>query len=343
MSTFASKLNKTGLQVYEQMPLHKYSSIKVGGNAKYFVDVKSTSQAEISYKLALEENIPFFILGGGSNVLISDSGFDGLVIKNSITGIDFIKKEQTQFNEQLARKQETAWTANLLSLDNIEFEKSENMLIFNIYSGTNLPYTITHTIEENATGLQIFAGIPGTIGGAIWNNIHGAKWLLGQFIKSITFLNEKGSLITKTPGELDFEYNSTWFKSHHAFILSAEFTLFEGGKERAREIANEWIARKKIQPKNSLGCAFSNLTQREMEKAGIENLSAGYVIDKILGLKGFKIGGVQVSESHSNFIIADSGAQAQDYYDLVEKIKRECHEKIGIELKEEIVKLGVFN
>lgn len=342
MPTFTQKLKNAGLPVQEQIPLYKYSTIKVGGNAKYFVEVENEDQAVLAFNLALQEETPVFVLGGGSNVLISDSGFNGLVIKNSLVGIHFLGEKKLKFTEQKALKQETMWKENLLSLDDISFTPSEEILTYKIYSGSNLPYVITHTIQHDATGLQMFAGIPGTIGGALWNNIHGAKWLIGQFVHNITYLNEAGQLMTKTPKELDFEYNSTWFRSNKSFILSAEFGLFKGGKEKARQIANEWISRKKIQPKNSLGCAFNNLTLEECKEAGIENLSAAYVIDKILGLKGFKIGGAQVSESHANFIVTESGACALDYLALVEKIKKECFEKTGLVLREEIVKLGNF-
>ncbi len=343
MAYFAENLKKAGLQVFEQIPLYKYSTIKIGGNAKYFVEVKTVDQATKAFKIALNENIPVFVLGGGSNVLISDTGFNGIVIKNSIAGIEYIGQEKINFREQHARKEETTWSANLLSLDDISFTPSEPAILAKVMSGTSLPYTLTNTIEHNATGLQIFAGVPGTIGGAIWNNIHGAKWLIGQFIRDVTFIDEKGALQTKTPEQLHFKYNSTDFRTSKAFIVSAIFTLFEGGKDQAREVANEWISRKKIQPKNSLGCTFNNLTDVEKSSAGLENLSAAYVIDKILGLKGFKIGGVQVSESHANFIAVEKNARADDYIALVEKIKKECFEKTGIELKEEIVRVGEFN
>ncbi len=127
-----------------------------------------------------------------------------------------------------------------------------------LLAGIPLAYATSSCIESDATGLEVFAGIPGTVGGAVWNNIHGANLLFGQFVESVSVLTPEGAIRSMHRSELEFSYNYSIFHSTKDAILSATLVLFSGGKDCARQVANEWISRKVIQPKNSLGSIFSS-------------------------------------------------------------------------------------
>lgn len=238
------------------------------------------------------------------------------------------------------RKEETNWQTGFLNLDGIAPTFSDRGVRVELLTGTPLAYAISTCIEADATGLEVFAGIPGTIGGAVWNNIHGAKLLFGQFVESVSVLDKNGTIKKMECHELEFSYNHSVFHATQDVILSATLVLFSGGKETARSVANEWISRKTLQPKNSLGSIFSNLIEEQKVTAGIENLSSGFVIDKLLGLKGYRNGGSQVAPTHANLIITYPGCSAKYYLTLIEYIKDQALSKLGIELEEEIVRLG---
>lgn len=334
---------KLNAKVLVNEPLHKYSSIKLGGPADLFVSVTVLEDIATCINFCRENNLDYYILGGGTNTLISDSGFRGLVIRNNVVGLEVKGQTDMSFDDTMrGRKEESNWQSDFLSLEGIEPLISDKGVRVELLAGTPLAYSISSCIESDATGLEVFAGIPGTIGGAVWNNIHGANLLFGQFVESVSVLTSEGAIKSMHRSELEFSYNHSIFHATKDIILSATLVLFSGGKGHARQVANEWISRKIIQPKNSLGSIFSNLTEEQKASAGLENLSTGFVIDKVLNLKGYSIGGAQIAPNHANFIITHVGCTAKDYLTLIEYIKTTAKEKLNIDLQEEIVKLGEF-
>ncbi len=344
MTNNASKLQKlVTTKVLENEPLAKYSTLKIGGAADLFLNITNIEDIAPAINFSRENNILLFVLGGGSNTLIGDKGFRGLVLKNSCTGIELLNKVNIEFNQTgEAKKEESHWMPGFLDLSGIDITPSSEGIRVKILSGTPLSYAITSCIEHDATGLEVFAGIPGTIGGAVWNNIHGAKWLIGQFLEEVEVLTMSGYRKVLKREELGLDYYDTVFHSSGDFILSATFVLFVGGKQKAREVANKWIAQKTLQPKNSIGSIFRNITEEQKASCSLDNLSTGYIIDKVLNLKGHRIGGVQICETHANLIITHPGATASDYASLIELVKETAKNKLGLDLIEEIVRVGEF-
>ncbi len=344
MTNNVSKLQKlVSIQVFENESLAKYSTLKIGGPADLFINITNIEDIAPAINFSRENNIPLFVLGGGSNTLIGDKGFRGLVIKNSCTGIELLDKVRIDFNQTgEAKKEESHWMPGFLDLKGIDISPTSEGIRVNILSGTPLSYAISYCIEHGACGLEVFAGIPGTIGGAVWNNIHGAKWLIGQFLEEVEILTKSGERKILKREELGLNYYDTIFHSTGDYILSATFVLFLGDKQKAREVANKWIAQKTLQPKNSIGSIFRNITEEQKASCSLDNLSTGYIIDKVLNLKGYKIGGVQICETHANFIITHPGATARDYASLIEFVKETAKNKLGLDLIEEIVRVGEF-
>jgi UDP-N-acetylmuramate dehydrogenase len=333
--------------IQENIPLAKFTTFGIGGLADYFIDISSEEELLEAVRFAHEKNISITMLGGGSNVLISDQGIRGLVIKNTISGFEVLEKTSiSQIKKSDApRKEESLSQKNALDWRDLLYtEEATEFINIKVKAGTNLGYLINKTIDQGFTGLQWFARIPGTVGGAIWNNIHGADKLFGDYVTSVRFIDKKtGEIEILKHEDLGFGYNKSIFHDDTKIIVEADLNLFLGNKEKAKETMNEWIKRKSMQPYNSPGCTFSNLSEEDKRKYNLENLSAAFIIDKLLDLKGTRIGNAQISENHANFIVNLGGASANDVMKLIKLINEKCQEKLGFELKNEIKFLGDFS
>jgi UDP-N-acetylmuramate dehydrogenase len=301
------KSNFPNSEIYQNHPLAPYTTVKIGGPADIFIHTKSSKDlkeileflknAEVTIfeerkplsgfydgastsKNSLRGKFPITIIGNGSNVLISDSGLRGIVIKNDSNEIEILPNNQIK-----------------------------------VASGVQLPQLINFTLDNNLVGLEEFAYIPSTIGGAIAGNIHGDdKHLFSQFVVSVEKIND--------------------------FIVSAILQLNSGDTAAAKQKFQNIFQRKTaVQSMNSLGSVFKNLPAG---KAGNPPLPSGMIIDQKLNLKGYSIGDAQVSPKHANFIVNNGHATASDYFKLVKFIQTQAQEKLGITLEPEIKFLGQF-
>ena len=302
----------------KDISLAKHTTFKIGGPAKYFFTAKSKEDLIKAIKKAKKQGLPFFILGGGSNILVSDERFDGLVIKIQDT------KYKIQDTRILAG------------------------------AGLLLGKLVNTSIERGLTGLEWAAGIPGTIGGAIRGNTGVPGKSIKDIVKSVEVLDAdtlgvhpvkslptsregispKAKLFhgvkTFTNKDCKFKYRDSIFKHNkNLIILSAEIKLEKGDSKKSKQIIKEILKKRteKIPKGYSAGSIFKNP----------ENISAGELIEKC-GFKGFAIGGARVSFQHANFIINFTGeAKAEDVMNLIKLIKNVVKDKTGIKLQEEIV------
>ncbi|TSC53442.1 MAG: UDP-N-acetylmuramate dehydrogenase, partial [Microgenomates group bacterium LiPW_16] len=248
-------------------------------------------------KTAESLKVPCFILGGGSNILVSDRGFRGLVIKNKSREIKTLGYKGKIQNQK---------------------SKIQNVLV-EADAGVPFNQLVRFTIEEGFGGLEEFLGLPGTVGGAIVGNAHWQDKEIRDLLVS-----------KKTFGKI---------------LLSAVFRLKKEEKKilwrRAQRAAQY---RQKTQPcQPSAGCIFKNIKASEAARIGTPGFttSAGFLIEAA-GLKGTKIGNVQISLVHANFIINLGSGKAADVLKLISLIKEKIEEKFGVDLKEEIVLVGEF-
>lgn len=305
-----------GLDVLADEPIRNYTTFKIGGPAKFFVKVQNKDELKKSLAAALELKLNYWILGGGSNVLVSDKGFDGLVIKLADGALDI----------------------------------SENEV--KVFAGHSLALLIREVIGKNLGGLEFAANIPGTIGGAIYGNAGAYGKGVGDLVEKIEVLEITASgVVEKTfsPAECEFKYRDSIFKKHPEWIV-AEIVLNlptdENAQSKLDEIQKEWESRKAKQPWNfpSAGCTFKNLIYteelakyKEWEIKG--KLPAGKFIEEA-GLKGMKIGGAQVSELHANFIINLGDATADDVMQLISLVKTKVRDEFNVQLEEEVQYVG---
>jgi len=287
--------------------LEKCTTFRIGGLAKYFFIAKTEEDLILAIKLAKKFSLPFFILGGGSNLLIADKGFKGLVIK--IQNSKLIVK-----NEGLKIKIFCEAGASLLKL-------------------------VLKSLQKEVTGLEWAIGIPGTLGGAIYGNAGAFGSCIAEVIKTIRVLeiqNSKFKIKNFSKKECKFGYRESIFKKNkNLVILSAILQLKKEKKEKIKKKIKEYLNyRKKTQPLNfpSIGSVFKNPL----------SFSAGDLIERT-GLKGKRIGKIRISEKHANFIVNLGGGKAKEAVRLINLIKRKVKEKFGIALKEEIQYLGFKN
>ena len=307
------------LKIKENIPLKWYTTFKIGGLAKYFFVAKNKEDLKKAILWAKKREIPFFIFGGGSNVLFSDEGFDGLVIKLSNTQYEI---------------RNTKVTAE---------------------AGVPLQKLVLETAKKGLSGLENLAGIPGTLGGAIWGNAGAFGREIGDLVEEVKILkieNCKLQIAKLKKKDCKFGYRDSIFKKRKNWIiLEATLKLKKGKRKEIEEKIKEVLKlRKEKQPLEfpSAGSVFKNVPIekvpkkiQEKFKEKIKNgfLPAGALIEAA-NLKGYQIGGAKISEKHANFIVNVGKAKANDVMQLIEKIKKEVKKKFRVQLEEEIGLVG---
>ncbi|MDP2873716.1 MAG: UDP-N-acetylmuramate dehydrogenase [bacterium] len=308
LTTKYRKLEKVfGSRAEKDVVLAPYTTFKIGGPADLFFVAKNTAELVGAVNAAKVSDVQYFVLGGGSNILVSDAGFRGLVIKNEAQNCELTE-------------------GGLIRVD----------------SGYPLQKFIDWTFDQGLVGLEWFGGIPGTIGGAIYNNIHGKDQLFNGRVVRVIMLKEDETVKTEPVSHLKSAYDYTILKEIKEVILEAFLRLESGDVEQARKIRLDWWQeKKKFQPQtNCAGCPFKNISEADQKRLEYPTRSTGYLIDRGLGLKGLQIGGAKVCETHANFIVNAGGATALDVVALIEKIKAEAKEKLGVKLELEIELIG---
>lgn len=345
LKNFLTGLDKANIDYVQNKLLAPYTTWKIGGPADVLAEITDKDKFINAIKIARENETPFTVLGSGSNVLISDDGIRGLVIINKV---EYLQLESENITEsaknapdQIQARLNQIDTKEFYSFDDIDYDETDSLPVFvTVSSGYYLPKLINATIIRGATGLQWFAGIPGTIGGAVYNNIHGGTHFLSEFVEELTVLDENGNTKTLTKDDLGFEYDSSRFHKTKEIILDIKLRLYKGDKQKALTTAVTWAQKKRIQPYNSAGCCFKNITAMEMEKHKLLSSSWGYIIDKVLSLKGITAGGAKISERHAAFIENTGNATADDVLDLFDLIYSTSKKKLGMTPQTEIFMLG---
>ena len=302
--------------------MSKHTSFKVGGPARYFAKVSSMESLKNALSFAREKNLPHFILGNGTNLLVSDKGYDGVII--SLAG-DFSEIED---------------------LGNGKFK---------VGAATPLGRFARHTLKQGYAGIHKLAGIPGTLGGAVFMNAGAYGQEIGQACTGVTVLDAVGNTRELSADECGFGYRRSVFNDGNngagddngKIILAATFQLQSASSQGLTaadleaELAECMAKRKATQPLNTpnAGSTFKRLEVGAAETPA--QLAPGYYIEQT-GLKGYRIGSAEVSTLHANFIVNAGGATAQDIKSLSEYVQNKVFEKFGIELKREIILLGEF-
>lgn len=304
-SKLIQKINEG--QVLTDEPLANHTSFKVGGPAYFIVLPRTVEEIIDVIKLCQEEDMPFYVIGKGSNLLVGDKGYKGTIIK---------------LNGEFSN----------VSIN--PFPKDEKYYIVKAQTGISLAKLAKIIGEKGLAGFEFASGIPGTVGGAVTMNAGAYGGEIKDCIYSATVLDKDSNIIKLNKEELELGYRTSIIQKEGYIALEAEFIFQEGNSD---EIL------KKI----------SELNERRREKQPLEYPSAGstfkrpegYYAGKLImdsGLKGYTIGGAQVSEKHCGFIINTGSASAKDIYNLIEHVKKTVYNNFGVSLNQEVKMLGDF-
>jgi len=328
--------------------LAHHTTLGIGGRADIFFLAEDSGELIRAMRLAKNLGINATVIGGGSNVLVGDGGIRGLVVKNTskriATGSKRKKAEAYRGEAVEARWQADSRLGNLKydfkDLDYDEWDEERIEVVLD--SGVNLQGAMWKLLDMGITGLQWYARIPGTLGGAVYNNIHGGTHTMNEVVERVVVLDKDGEIRTISGSDLALGYDDSRFHHSGEVIVEVVMDLFLGDKERAEAVAREWAKRKSIQPFNSAGCVFKNISDIDKERLGLPTTSVGYIIEQVLKMGGYKVGGAKVSTAHHNFIVNEGDAKASDYLAVKNEIMRRAKEELGLELEEEIVMMGEF-
>lgn len=303
--------------------MSKHTTFKLGGPAEYYIDVDKIEDFVKAVKKARELKIPFFVLGGGSNLIVSDNGIKGLVIKNNCRRFDVMSMIGKVKNKKI----------------------DVNKALVYAESGVIMNQLVRFTIEEGLSGLEYQLGLPGTVGGAIYMNSNFPRKgkYVGDCVYKARLLTVDGEIKEVENSYFNFAYDKSVLQESGEIVLSVIFKLEPMDKkilwERGTEALNY---RTETQPKGtSAGCTFRNISIADaMRVPTPDNItSAGYLIDKS-GLKGKRIGDAMISDKHANFILNMGKARAEDVIALINLIKEQVKKKFGVDLHLEVKTLG---
>lgn len=287
-----------GFECIFDAPMEKFTTLKIGGTADVMVMPASVDELKKIISLTRENEVPVCFMGNGSNLLVSDKGIRGVVVR---LGANMASTKVTG-NEIWAQ------------------------------SGISLSRLATVACEHSLTGFEFASGIPGTLGGGIVMNAGAYKGELKDVVTEVCALLSNGEIKTFSADKLDFSYRHSIFTGSDMLVLSAKIRLEKGNKEEiSAKIAELNKKRRTTQPLEypSAGSAFKRP----------ENGYAAAMIDSC-GLKGFSVGGAQVSEKHAGFVINKGGATAGDMLALLKHVRETVNDKCGTLLEPEIVIIG---
>lgn len=278
--------------IKEHADLKCLNTYRIAGKARLLLSPYSINDLINTIKTLRENNVKYFILGNGSNIILNDREYDGAIIRlNNLNGIEIHKDMQMAYAE----------------------------------AGAMLPKLSLESINESLTGLEFAAGIPGTVGGSIYGNAGAYNSCILDYVSSVTVLDEKLELKVLEHEDIQYSYRTSMFKEEKKYIIvAAKFYLKSGDKENSLEtIEDRRVRRLSSQPLEypSAGSVFRNP----------DGDYAGRIIEAC-NLKGYKIGGAEVSEKHANFIINKNNATGKDIYNLINYVHDTIKEKTNVDL-----------
>jgi len=292
--------------IFRDEPMYKHTTFRVGGPAKRYIKISDVQTIIPLINLIKSHDIPYFITGNGSNLLVSDIGFPGVCLEIGAGLSDICITE----------------------------ENKESVSV-RAMAGTLLGSLASFALKNSLSGFEFAAGIPGTVGGAMVMNAGAYGGEMKDVVTQVSLLNcDSRDVITLNNSEMEFDYRRSIIKRRNLIVLSADFSFKRGNSTEIKAIMDDLsYKRREKQPLEypSAGSTFKRP----------EGFFAGKLIEDS-GLKGYRAGGAQVSEKHSGFIINRENATAADIYRLIREVTETVYVKTGVRLEPEVVMLGEF-
>lgn len=300
------------LKLTDNYSMTNLTTLKIGGPAKKFVAVNTEEGLIEAIAFAEKSQLPYLIIGGGSNLLVSDEEINYLVVKNEISGIE--QREQTLI----------------------------------VKSGTTLQDLVDYATKHGLSGLQNLAGIPGTVGGAVYGNAGAYGQTISDHILRVITLSEGKNLKTLPKNECKFSYRDSIFKQTKELILEVTFQLEPGNPETLPKEVNDILTKRAVKYPAGLKCPgsfFKNIVAETLPKKLLEKipqekivygkLPAGALLEEV-GAKGASLDGIEISPIHANLFINKDGGSAKSFRELAKLYAAKVKEKFGITLEPEV-------
>lgn len=298
VSRFENLLGKEGVLTEE--PMKKHTTFRLGGPADYFLCPRDAGQVAGILHICREEGLPWFVLGNGSNLLVSDAGYRGVVI-------------------QIYKNMNQVWT---------DGEK------ITAQAGALLSAVSKKAMEAGLSGIEFASGIPGTLGGAAVMNAGAYGGEMKDVLETVKILTPEGEVRTLLAEELELGYRTSIIKEKGYLVLEAVLKLSQGDQEAIRARMEELKVQRVSKQPLEYPSAGSTFKRPE-----------GYFAGKLIqdsGLRGYRVGGAQVSEKHCGFVINTGEASAADVACLIRDVQKQVYEKFGVKLETEVKYLGEF-
>lgn len=287
-------------QVKKDEPMKSHTTFRVGGPADYFVTPQTAEKVAKVIEACTQEKVPYYIVGNGSNLLVSDKGYEGVIIQ-IYKQMNQVKVEGAQIHAQ---------------------------------AGALLSMIAKRALDAELTGFEFAAGIPGTLGGACVMNAGAYGGEMKDVLKSVTVLTDKGEVKTLAKEELELGYRTSVIAKKGYIVLEAVLELQKGEKENIQAVMDDLKERRVTKQPLEYPSAGSTFKRPE-----------GYFAGKLIqdaGLRGFQVGGAQVSEKHCGFVINKDQATASDVMNLMNQVSDKVYEEFGVRLQPEVKRLGEF-
>lgn len=299
-------------RVKQNKNISPYITLRTSTTAEFFFEAENRDDIQKAYIIAKNENIPFMIIGGGSNIAVTKSVLSGIVVRNLYQKKEIVK------------------------------ENSDSVELF-VSSGYPIARLVTETAMAGFEGFEYHLGLPGTLGGAVAMN---SKWYadrkpiyFGDSLIKATLLDNQGKLKVVDRNYFHFAYDYSFLKESKEILLDAVFLLKKSDpeilKSRAKS-AMEQRHKTQVVGEPTCGCMFQNLTEEEQHSLKLPTTSVGQLIDN-MGLKNTQMGSFVISDKHANFFINKGEGKAEDLLALISLVKSKVKEKYNLDLREEVV------
>ncbi len=279
-------------------PMRKHTTFRIGGPAKYFVTPQTTEELGQLVLLCNAEKTPYFVIGHGSNLLVSDKGIQSVVIQLDSNFADFTIKDNRVYAQ----------------------------------AGVMLSRLGQATKEASLTGFEFAAGIPGTLGGAVVMNAGAYGGEMKDIVEFVQLMDQEGNLFEKSGEEMEFAYRHSIVEEEGYIVVGATLKLVHGDRKAIEERMEELATARKTKQPLEYPSAGSTFKRPE-----------GYFAGKLImdaGLRGYQLGGAQVSEKHCGFVINKGDATAQDVIQLMKNVREKVYEEFQVELEPEVKMVG---
>ena len=298
-TAYEELIQKLGSEaVKKDEPMKSHITFRVGGNADLYIKPETAEDIDFTVKCLKKNNIEFFIIGNGSNLIVQDKGIRGAVIQ---------------------------------IYDNFSDVDVDGDVIY-AKGGTLLSKVASIAMDNGLGGREFASGIPGSIGGAVYMNAGAYGGEMKDIVVSVDILDENGNILTLSKDDMDFSYRKSIICNSKKIILGCKLKLYTDEKENIKSKMSELSKQRKEKQPLEFPSAGSTFKRPE-----------GYFAGKLISdadLKGYSIGGAQVSEKHAGFIINKGNATSKDILDLIEHCQKVVFEKFGVKLEPEVKIIG---